>query len=392
MKILFVQYVWSHSGSSFSGRMLVEGMRAAGHEVELASAADLLGDAELAGKVIAHGQWLAGGRGWRHWRRWGRDMASAVRLRRQMAKARPELVYVNNLTGFAAALAAKVLGVPVVWHVRELFKDAGGEMHDPPGGRRIVRWALSHLADHVVVISESVRVNVLGEGERERVSVIPNAVEDRFFDFPMAREEARRRLGLPEGGLIIGVPGTLRPVKGHSFFLKAAARLARKREDLHFAICGDGEPRFKADLIEQAARLGLRPQVTFTGTVADMREFYRACDIACISSRSESFGRTAIEAFAIGTPVAATAVGGLAETIEHERNGLLADYGDEEGLAAALQRLAADRALRENLAREGLADARAHYRQDVYVKRVLEVADMVMERKSVHRLGSPNAA
>ena len=358
-------------------------MATAGYEMRYVCHADLLSDSDLQTDKVSHGQWLAGGSRTRRLRRWIRDVGATIRFMRLMRSQCPNLVYINNLTGFSAACAAKLLGIPVIWHIRELFVDAGGEMHDPLGGRRAVRWALRCLADHVVVVSEAVRRSVLGKGQWEHVSVIPNAVGWEYFDCDLARVEARRRLGLPEEMIIIGVPGTLRPVKGHLFFLAAAARLAAEWPDARFAISGDGEEKYKVKLREEVERLGLQERVIFTGTVNDMRDFYRASDIACVPSRSESFGRTVIEAFAIGTPVVTTAVGGLAETIDDERNGLLVNYGDEEGLAAALRRLIDDAGLRERLRAEGLKDARELYHESVYQRRVLDVVESVMKRRGM---------
>ena len=74
--------------------------------------------------------------------------------------------------------------------------------------------------------------------------------------------------------------------------------------------------------VNRASKLASADRIHFVGWVEDMPAFYRACDMVCIPSRAEPFGRTAIEAFAVGTPVVATAVGGLQEIVEDERTGL----------------------------------------------------------------------
>src|SRR5207248_4108745 len=122
--------------------------------------------------------------------------------------------------------------------------------------------------------------------------------------------------------------GTLRPVKGHPFFLDAAAAAIKRIPDCRFVIAGTGEARYVEALKAQVAMLGLTAGVRFLGKVEQMPAFYRACDVVCVPSMSESFGRTVIEAFASLTPVVATAVGGMRETVEHGRTGLLVAYGD----------------------------------------------------------------
>ena len=108
-----------------------------------------------------------------------------------------------------------------------------------------------------------------------------------------------------------------------------------------------------------------------------MPSFYRACDLACIPSRAEPFGRTVIEAFAAGVPVIATAVGGIAETVDDEETGLLVPYGNDQLLTDALERLTADDALRERIRTRARTVARKEYHERVYKQRILEVVENV---------------
>ena len=294
------------------------------------------------------------------------------------------MVYVNSLVSLAAAAAARWLGIPCIWHVRELFDDVGGEMRVPAvGGRRLVRWSLRRLADRVVVISQSVAENVLGGVRSERVAVVPNAVPAEFFELARTRRECRGLLGLPEDVPIVGVPGTLRPVKGHPSFLEAAARLAAENSDCEFAITGDGEPAYRSELVAQIENAGLGERVHFLGLVEEMPSFYRACDVVCVPSQSESFGRTVIEAFAVGTPVVATAVGGMRETIEDGGTGLLVEYGDVEALAGALGRLLGDERLRSALAWRARQKAESEYREEIHQARICGIVEEVCRARGI---------
>ncbi len=322
--------------------MIVEALQELGARVHVIFAQDGAMRAEYESRgctteILSHGQWLAGGPKHRRLRRWWRDWRAARRLARRVRQLRPDIVYVNTLTGLSGALAAKWCGVPCIWHVRELFDDVGGEMHDPwPGGRWAVRRCLQSLAERVVVISRAVWENVVGSSCQGKTVLIPNAVEDRFFELDLTQAEARQQLGLPLDRLIIGVPGTLRPVKGHEFFLEALPGVVAAVPDVLAAITGDGDPGYRQKLQAHVNASGLASHVNFLGTVADMATFYRACDVVCIPSRSESFGRTAVEAMAVGTPVVATRVGGLAETITHGETGFLVEYGETDELTRAL--------------------------------------------------------
>ena len=356
--------------------MVVEALQQLGARVHVIFAQDgsMRSDYEARGcttEILPHGQWLAGGPKHRRLRRWIRDWQAARQIAQRLRRLRPTLVYVNTLTGLSGALAAKWCRVPCIWHIRELFDDVGGEMHDPwPGGRKAVRWCLESLADRVVVISRAVLENVLGSSCAGKTVLIPNAVEDRFFELSLTREEARRQLGLPIERPIVGVPGTLRPVKGHEFFLQALPGVVASVPSVLAAITGDGDPAYRQRLLDLVAANNLNEHVVFLGTVPDMAVFYRACDVVCIPSRAEPFGRTAIEAMAIGTPVVATRVGGLGEIIRDGETGISVSYDYSPELIFALSELLHIKPLRERLAVAGKTHVEREYASKVHSVRI----------------------
>jgi glycosyltransferase involved in cell wall biosynthesis len=125
-------------------------------------------------------------------------------------------------------------------------------------------------------------------------------------------------------------------------------------------IAGDGDER--EPLQARAAELGLADRVRFLGPLTRERvvELFRAADASILSSSWENFPHTVVEALAAGTPVIATAAGGVAEVVQDEVNGLLVPVGDADALGAAVRRFAADGALRERL-RTAAAPSVAEY-------------------------------
>jgi D-inositol-3-phosphate glycosyltransferase len=111
-----------------------------------------------------------------------------------------------------------------------------------------------------------------------------------------------------------------------------------------------------------------------------MPAFYRACDIVCIPSVAESFGRTVIEAFACGTPVVATAVGGIREIVTHEQTGLLVDYGDEKNLAEAVRLMLERDRLRNEVKANARRRAEALYAEGCYQQRLVGIAQDAVQR------------
>jgi len=381
---VFIQFTAKPSGSPISGLMVVDALREAGFEVHtvFADMGELAEDYRrrcATVRELEHGRWLAGGPWHRRFRRLLREFRAANRFERLFEQIGPKLVYVNNLTGLAPALAARRRRIACVWHIRELFDDVGGEMHPPwPGGRHRVRRYLRSCASHIVAISRAVEQNVLDGWCRDKTTIIPNAVDNVFFAEIRTSAEARRALGLPLGQPLVGVPGTLRPVKGHEFFLEAAAQVAKAMPEVLFAITGDGEPPYREKLSQRVNQLGLTNRIRFLGTVADMPAFYRACDVICIPSRSESFGRTAVEAMAVGTPVVATAVGGLAETIQDGQTGLLVPHGDVKLLVSALARVLKDKGLGTLLASVARRYVQQHCQQDAHREKIRGIVTQVV--------------
>jgi glycosyltransferase involved in cell wall biosynthesis len=239
----------------------------------------------------------------------------------------------------------------------------------------LLRRSFGTLPAAVACNSESVARSLLGPAHRARI--IANAVEDRFFDERRSQEEARRDLDLPADGLIVGVPGTLRPMKGHRFFFRVAARLAGQDRPLLFAITGGGEPVFVDPLKQEVESLGIGEQVRFLGSISDMPAFYRACDVVCVPSESEPFGRTVIEAMAAGAPLVATAVGGIRETVRAGETGLLVAYDDVPALEAALTRLLRNPSERERLRAAARRDAEARFAPAAYKRAVCELVESV---------------
>ncbi|MFO1096460.1 MAG: glycosyltransferase family 4 protein [Planctomycetaceae bacterium] len=303
-------------------------------------------------------------------------------------EVRPDVVYVNTLVSLAGVVAARRRRLPCVWHIRELFDDVGGEMHIPAcGGRPLVRRLLKKLATRRVAISRSVAENILESTDPSVVEIVPNAVGQNFFEVAETSSECRARFGLPPGVPLIGVPGTLRPMKGHPFFFEAAALIAQARPDCVFAITGTGEAIYETQLRRQTEQLGLADRVRFLGNITVMPQFYRACDVVCVPSVAEPFGRTVIEAFAVGTPVVATAVGGIRETIEDRKTGLLAAYGDVPALCGALLRILSDQEFARVLANAARQTAREQYTAERYQASLRAIAASVAadSGKTSHR-------
>ena len=376
-RILIVQFDAHLTGSAFSGLMLADGLREAGWEtiVVFGHEGPMIERYRASSHqvhVIPHKNWIRTNRLLHFIKVASKEFHTAISFEAVIKEHKPDIVYINTSVSFAAAQAARQLGYPVIWHIRELFSDVGGEMKVPFGFKWLIQLIFRTYSTQLVTISKAVSSNMLGK-EVKKVHIVPNAVSTSFFNDVPDRKHARKKFDLSQNGRIIGVPGTLRPMKGHPFFLHAVAPLLDAHPDLFIAITGDGEDKYVRELKELVDALHIGARTRFLGSIDDMPSFYRACDVVCIPSVAEPFGRTVIEAFATGVPVVATDVGGIKEIVDHEKNGLLIPYGNQEALTTALMRILDDKDLSDRLSTSARQKAESHYHESSYKSRICQI-------------------
>jgi N-acetyl-alpha-D-glucosaminyl L-malate synthase BshA len=178
------------------------------------------------------------------------------------------------------------------------------------------------------------------------IEVIPNFVDsERFSPAPAgvassgATKSAARRL--PTLIHVSNFRAVKRPADVVQVFARVCA--ARAARPATLLMIGDGPERAATQALAQ--NLGLAAHVQFLGERIDLTEALRGSDVFVLPSETESFGLAALEAMACGVPVVASAVGGLAEVINHGETGFLAPLGDVDGMAARVALLLDDPAL-----------------------------------------------
>jgi D-inositol-3-phosphate glycosyltransferase len=161
--------------------------------------------------------------------------------------------------------------------------------------------------------------------------------------------------------------GRLQPLKAPDALVRATAHLIDHRPDLRehvqIMICGGpsgsgiGTPESLVQMSE-ALRIGDRLQLIPPTPAAGLADLYRMADLVAVPSHSESFGLVALEAQACGTPVVASAVGGLVTAVKDGQSGILVAGRDEHSWAVALEKLLTDRELHDRLAAGALSHSR----------------------------------
>ena len=309
--------------------------------------------------------------------------AAVVALVARRARA-ADVVYATSMverSAAAVALARRPLVVKLAGDVayerarrRGLYRGPLDAFEDASAGAsvralRLLRTAAVRRAAHVFTPSEFLRRIVLGWGlDPARVSVLPNPAPE----LPALRDPEALRAELGFAGPTLVFAGRLTAAKALGVALEALAPL----EGVSLVVAGDGEERVRLE--RRASELGLNGRVRFLGAQPRERvlDLLRAADALLLSSSWENLPHAAVEALAVGTPVIATAVGGVPEVVHDDVNGLLVEPDDPAGLRGAVERYLADGALRVRLRASASASVRDPAEVLSTLERVLrEVAD-----------------
>jgi glycosyltransferase involved in cell wall biosynthesis len=299
------------------------------------------------------------------------DLRVLVRLVRLMRREKVDVVHTHLWTSsFWGRLAAVLARVPV----RVVTE------HNLDTWRRAPHWiadrCLARATHHFIFVSAAV-----ADFYRSRLSLSPsrcrivlNAVERPPLDLLPDAGSARTRLGLEEAGPVVGAVGRLEERKGHAFLLEAL-RLVRDAEpNVRGLIVGEGRERER--LVARRDRLGLGEGVRLVGYWPDLAEALAAIDVFVLPSLMEGHPLAVLEAMAAARPIVATDVGGTAEAVEHDVNGLLVPPGDPNALAAAILSLLRDperaarlgRAARRTLEERFSLEASVQANEEVYLR------------------------
>ncbi len=242
----------------------------------------------------------------------------------------------------------------------------------------IDRLSLRHY-ERVICVSEDLRQECLACSVPDvRCVLIENAIDTEEFKRSQETHVAKERCGLPPDRFLVGAVGRLSAEKGFDLLIRAVDRLLKQGLDLDLVIVGEGDQQ--APLQRLVRELGRSERIRLLGYRAQLVDLYQAMDVLALSSHREGLPNVLLEAMAVETPVVATRIAGVPRLVEHERNGLLVDAGNEVALADALARMVRDANLRRRLGRAGRATIAERYSFAVRMARLRVLYDELLGR------------
>lgn len=254
-----------------------------------------------------------------------------------------------------AALARRTVGVGLVKTVHGLPEAAAGHRFVNLKSRlyhRLENLAERRLRARICYVTADIRSrhDAVHAGLSRRV--VHNGLDD-LPDVPRPRPAV-----LAREGFHVGLVGRVSDVKGIHFALRALTA-ADVPAALRLHVIGTGP--LAGPLADEARALGVAERVEFHGFRRDVLDFIANLDALLMPSLHEGLPYTLLEAMALGVPVAASRVGGLAEVLRHDETGLLFEVGDVAGIAAVLSRLIHEPGLRDRLGEAGRREQRERY-------------------------------
>ena len=331
----------------------------------------------------------------------GAFMSSFTRHQSTLPTDHYDLIHSHYwISGQLGWLASDRFGIPLVHTMHTMAKVknlalAEGEKPEPNlraiGEEQVVKASSALIAN---TASEAASLVSLYDACPDNVFVVPPGVDLTTYKVNGGKKESRAKIGIADQTLMLLFVGRIQPHKGPEVLIRAVAEMVKHtpslRATLRTIIMGgaSGSGLSEPDRLKTLSTfLGIDDIVEFVEPVPhdQLADWYRSADLVCVPSYSESFGLVALEAQACGTPVVATAVGGLRTAVADGISGSLVDGHDPRAWSATISRLLLE-PQRRLLLSMGAVEHASHFGWDVTARGILDVYDHVLSRGKVARL------
>jgi glycosyltransferase involved in cell wall biosynthesis len=308
---------------------------------------------------------------------WMRRSTAAIMDFAQLHAA--ELIHTNTFLIPEGGVAARRLGLPHVWHLRELLGPRQ-PFRLARSATRLARFVRQHAS--LVVANSKISAVTAGESiPAEMIRVVPNGIDLSAFVNMVPAKPANQPL------IIAMVASLTSRTKKHAMFIEAAGRL-ENLTNIEFRIyghdltAGGSRPgdRYAEAIHALVRERGLTDRFRFPGHIPDPPRIMSEIEILVHPADNESFGRIVVEAMAAGLPVVGVRGGGVGEIVVDGETGLLAAPDEPEALAECISQLVRDDSLRNRLGAAGRRRAESHYSLESCAAGVLRVYEESMRR------------
>jgi len=380
MKVCFISHSAAKGGAERSLLELVEVLKERGIEsyVVLPAHGPLVEELTKRGiifYILSYKWWM--GKDSPIWKRIGRvmlNLVTTISLVLRIKRWKCDAVCTNTVTVAVGAFAARLLGLPHLWYIREFGYEDHGLIFDL--GSKISLWLIDRLSTICVVNSNAVAQKYQEYIDPSKLRVVYQSVSVPQ-DISAERDPIERNTGIR-----CAIVGALQEGKNQKEAILAIGELVHAGINAELFIVGDGNPKYRDYLQKLVLENELDRYVKFIGYAENPLPFVRGADIVLMCSRNEAFGRVTVEAMKMGKPVIGARSGGTAELIRDGFNGFLYTPGDYKELAHKIKYLHEHPDAVRDMGYNGLQWATERFNQERYGKEMLSILQQLMEYRT----------
>ena len=305
-----------------------------------------------------------------------------LKIAHLIRREKVDLVFSNELLLLEGGIAARLMGLPHIYHVHNALFSTYFRTYLPVG---FIQWLTLKLADRMIFVSQKQMQELFKDQAQENKFRVATQGFDALYFLPDKKRDIawRSKIGISERSPLVVLIATSAKNKGQEDFLQAASLVRKSMPMAQFAIIGSGDERYLKELKDLAFRLGLESDVFFVDFMEDIAPVYGSLDVLVCASLKETFGRTIVEAMLAEKPVVSTRCGGPEEIVIDGVTGFLVPVKAPQELARSILKILDDRDLAQQMGREGRKRAESSYSMQSYA---LHIQDIIDECISEHRI------
>jgi len=291
------------------------------------------------------------------------------------------LVHTHSIHRLEGALAARLAGVPHLYHAHTFYMPDMPLFQRFPMDQNTFARLVGELSFRIIAVSDSVAKTLSPPIPETQIQVIHNGLEIDVFERALAEADGslHKELGVTSDAPLITAVGRIDPEKGFDDYLEAAGRVIKALPAAHFLLVGNEENKqFAAELHRRVAAMNISRNVHFLGFRKDVPRILTETDIFALASRREGLSFSVLEAMACGCAVVATRCGGPEEIVRSGITGHLVQIGDVTGMANAIIGLLRDPKRRRNIAEAGRRHVQTHFDAATKMQEMVKVYDEVL--------------
>jgi glycosyltransferase involved in cell wall biosynthesis len=293
-----------------------------------------------------------------------------------------DIVHTNTAVVLEGAIAAKIKGIPHVWHIHEFLQ--GHSELNAVLPLPFVYQIMFELSDRLVTVSNYSKRQFQGLIDEKDITVIYNGIEEN--NLPSDKNFVRNEFKFSNNDLVAVSVGLLSEAKGYDNLLKTAEICKDKGINVKFIWVGGSVNKTEKDFIKKTKKRGLEEKVFYLGFRQNIPELLRSSDLMICFSTMEAFPLSILEAMAAGLPVITTDCGGPAESVINNETGFIVPVNDPQKLSDKIIELSSSAGKRKLLGDNGLK----RFEDNFSIKKYINSFELLYkETVNIEKFASP---